>query len=93
MSIKGFFFPPFIIKKKIEICITDEVVDFYRQTYYTHILHTLIHTHATHTYTHYTHAYTCTHLFSYSLMSDPSAALWTVAHQALLSMEFSRQEY
>ena len=32
-------------------------------------------------------------LFSYSLMSDPSAAPWTVAHQVLLSVEFSRQEY
>ena len=32
-------------------------------------------------------------LFSRSVMSDSFATLWTVAHQAPLSMEFSRQEY
>ena len=31
-------------------------------------------------------------VFSHSVMSD-SVVAWTVAHQALLSMEFSRQEY
>ena len=31
-------------------------------------------------------------VFSLSIMSDPAAS-WTVAHQAPLSMEFSRQEY
>ena len=29
----------------------------------------------------------------YSVMSDSFAILWTVARQASLSMEFSRQEY
>ena len=32
----------------------------------------------------------CLFVFSHSIMS---VILWTVAHQALLSMEFSRQEY
>ena len=32
-------------------------------------------------------------LFSRSVMSDSSAIEWTVAHQAPLSMGFSRQEY
>ena len=31
-------------------------------------------------------------VFSRSVMSDP-VVVWTVAHQAFLSMEFSRQEY
>ena len=30
---------------------------------------------------------------SHSVMSDSFAIPWTVAHQALLSIEFSRQEY
>ena len=30
---------------------------------------------------------------SCSVISNPSANLWTVAHQAPLSMEFPRQEY
>ena len=32
-------------------------------------------------------------LVSHSVMSDSCATPWTVAHQAPLSMEFSRQEY
>ena len=32
-------------------------------------------------------------LFSRSVMSDSFVTAWTVAHQAPLSMEFSRQEY
>ena len=32
-------------------------------------------------------------LFSCQVVSDSSATPWTVAHQALLSVEFSRQEY
>ena len=34
----------------------------------------------------------CTRMRAVSVMSD-SATPWTVAHQVLLSMEFSRQEY
>ena len=29
----------------------------------------------------------------YSVMSDSFATLWTIAHQAPLSMEFSREEH
>ena len=32
-------------------------------------------------------------VFSHSVMSDSSVTLWTVAHQAPLSMGLSRQEY
>ena len=32
-------------------------------------------------------------LFSHQVMSDPFETLWTVAHQAPLSMGFSRREY
>ena len=32
-------------------------------------------------------------LFSYLVMSDSFSTLWTVAHQAPLSMRISRQEY
>ena len=35
----------------------------------------------------------CTLLFSYSIVSDSSVTPWTVARQAPLCMEFSRQEY
>ena len=34
----------------------------------------------------------CVCVFSLSVVSDPEAS-WTVAYQAPLSMEFSRQEY
>ena len=34
----------------------------------------------------------CVCVFSLSVVSDPAAS-WAVAHQAPLSMEFSRQEY
>ena len=37
-------------------------------------------------------AHTCMHTHTHSVMTD-SASLWTVAHQAPLFMEFSRQEY
>ena len=32
-------------------------------------------------------------LFSHQVVSDSSGAPWTIAHQAPLSMGFSRQEY
>ena len=32
-------------------------------------------------------------MHAYSVMSNSFATLWTVAHQATLSMGFSRQEY
>ena len=32
-------------------------------------------------------------LFNYSVMFDSFVTLWTAAHQALLSMGFSRQEH
>ena len=35
----------------------------------------------------------CVHTLSPSVVSDSFATLWTVAHQAPLSMEFARQEY
>ena len=35
----------------------------------------------------------CVCVFSHSVMSDSSVTLWTVAHQAPLSMGLSRQEY
>ena len=49
--------------------------NFYRQTYYTHVLHTHIHTHATHTYTHYTHAHTCLVTHSCPTLPQPHG-LW-----------------
>ena len=35
----------------------------------------------------------CVRTLSPSVVSDSFATLWTVAHQAPLSMEFARQEY
>ena len=43
--------------------------------------------------THYILLYSSLLLFSHSVMSDSFASPCTVAHQALLSMGFSRQEY
>ena len=42
----------------------------------------------------YTHIYTCACMLNHlSYIQFDSAVLWTVARQAPLSMEFSRQEY
>ena len=37
--------------------------------------------------------YACVCSFSHSVVSNSFAALWTIAHQARLSVGFSRQEY
>ena len=49
----------------------------------------MLHTH-THTHTH-THMYVC--LLSHFSCVQLFVTLWTIAHQAPLSMGFSRQEY